>query len=72
MRITISYSGNTLTKEVPAGTTVSGLVNDTNLKAVLGFGSVDAIAGGQTLSPDAELRDGDEITLTTKASQKAA
>lgn len=75
MTIKIKFSGNELTRQFDAGATVtvSSIITDASMKAALGFGSnVEAQLAGQTLSNDAILRDGDVITVVTKANSKAA
>lgn len=74
MRISISYSGNTFSKEYAAGATVtvSSVITDRNLKAAMGFGdNVQAQLGGTSVANDVILRDGDHIVVVTKANEKA-
>lgn len=72
IKVTIEFSGNSISKSVSAGTTVGAVISDANLKAVLGFGSnVEAQIDGVTAANDAALSEGDTVTIVTKANTKA-
>ena len=73
IKVTIAYSGNSITKNVAAGTTVGSILTDANLKAVLGFGqNIEAQVNGASAESAVVLSDGDELDLVTKANTKAA
>jgi len=69
--ITIEYSGNELRKQFPEGTRVSDVINDPNVRAVLGFGGVDVLINGVTVTDETPVADGDSLVLVTRASAKA-
>jgi hypothetical protein len=73
MKITVSFSGNTITKTVASGTTVGTILADRNLQAVLGFGAnVQGQVDGVKVGNEAALNEGDELEIVTKANEKAA
>lgn len=53
--------------------TVGEIVNDSNLRAFLGYPeSIAAVIDGETVSQDTYVNDGDEILLEKQAAAKAA
>lgn len=73
MQVTINFGvGNSITKSYPVGTTVSQVLGDSNLKAVLGYGeNVTAVIDGVRQPGTAELSDGDAIQVETSVGCKA-
>lgn len=74
MKVSIHFGiGNSVTKEYAAGTTVSQVLGDSNLKAVLGYGdNVRAVIDGVPQPGTAELSEGDAIHVETNVGCKAA
>lgn len=73
MQVTIHFGiGNSVSKQYPSGTTVNTVLQDTNLRAVLGYGeNVRAVVDGVPQPGTAELSDGDEIHVETNVGCKA-
>lgn len=73
MQITIRFgSTNELTRTVNDRYTVGDVLNDSNIRAALGFGSnVHALVDGQVQNPSTRLEDGDIVVIETKANSKA-
>jgi hypothetical protein len=73
MQLTIEHGMQSVTIARPEGTTVGALLQDPNIKAVVGFGdAVTPIVDGSTVDNSYELSDGDTITLQARAAVKAA
>jgi len=73
MQLTIEHGLQSVTIARPEGTTVGALLQDANIKAVVGFGdAVTPIVDGSTVDNSYELTDGDTITLQARAAVKAA
>lgn len=70
-KITIRYAGNSLDKDFASTPTFGDIIRDTNLKAVLGFGNVEAHVDGQVQPDHGYATDGDVVTLVNKANGKA-
>lgn len=72
MQVTIRYGMESITRTVPDGTTIGQLVQDSNLKAVLGFGdNTRALINGIQMSNDVTIPYGAVITLETACNSKA-
>jgi hypothetical protein len=72
IRITVTYGMQSVTVERPEGTTVGALVNDNNLKAVIGYGeNVTPVVEGATVDLGYACEDGDEVILQARAATKA-
>lgn len=73
MQITIRFgSTNELTRTVNDRYTVGDVLNDSNIRAALGFGSnVQALVDGQVQNSSTRLEDGDLVVIETKANSKA-
>lgn len=71
-RITIKYSINELSREVPDQTTVGQLIGDTAVKAALGYGdNIKVLLHGVELPSDAVIPPGETLFVETRANQKA-
>ena len=71
-RVTVKYSINALSREVPEGTTVGQLVGDTAVKAALGFGdNIKVLLHGVELPNDAVIPPGECLFIETRANQKS-
>lgn len=68
-KITVSYAGTTLANK--NYTQIKDVLADQNLKAVLGFGNVEAQIDGVTQPLDAYLSEDDVVVLQNKANEKA-
>lgn len=73
MKITVNFGlSNSLTREVPDGTTVGQILSNSNWMTTLGYGeNVVAKIDGVTQSNDKRLVDGDEVDLEVRANTKA-
>jgi hypothetical protein len=72
MQVTIKYGIQQITKTLRDGATISGLLSDPSVKAVLGFGdNVRALIDGQEMDGSAELSEGDFVVIETRANKKA-
>lgn len=72
IRITINYSLASATKEYVAPISVRSLIQDQNLKALLGFGEdITALIDGERCSLDTLIYEESEVTLEKKAAEKA-
>ncbi len=73
MSVTIRYgSGNELRKEYPEGTTLGQIINDPNVRAVLGYGqNVTAHVGGLPQIDTVRAAQGMTISVQDKACTKA-
>lgn len=74
MLVTIKYgSGNQITKNVSAGTSLGSILGDANIRAALGFGAnVEGQIGGVTQANTLSLQEGMVVVVTDKACSKAA
>ncbi len=73
MKVSIHFGiGNSVTKEYASGTTVSQVLGDANLRAVLGYGdNVRAVIDGVPQPGTSELSEGDAIHVETNVACKA-
>lgn len=73
IRITVEFGyANSITKEVPAGTTIGQIKADRNLMAALGYGTnVAALVDGVEQGDSIVLEQDDTVTLEVKANKKA-
>lgn len=72
MQLTIEFGMQSVTVSRPEGTTVGALLQDPNIKAVVGFGEgVTPIVEGATVDNSYALEDGDTVTLQARAAVKA-
>ncbi len=74
MQITINFGlSNSITKEVPDGTTVGQILSDRTFQSALGFGdNVVAKIDGFAQDNNRRLVNGDQLDLEVRANQKAA
>ena len=74
IEVTVKYGlSKTATVDVNEGSSVRDILNNQNLKMLLGFPEkVSAVCDGVTLSLDDEINDGDVIQLEKQAAAKAA
>lgn len=73
MQVKIRYgTGNEVSKDFPAGTTLGCILNNSTIRAVLGYGrNVQGIIGGVPQSDSLVPPDGAEISVTEKSCSKA-
>jgi hypothetical protein len=73
MNITIEYGiNNSLTKSFPEGSTYGTIINDSAVKAVLGYGSnVQTIVDGVAQPLTHQAANGDVILVQVQANTKA-
>jgi hypothetical protein len=72
MQITITHGMQSVTITRPEGTTVGSIVNDANIRAVVGSGeNVTPLVEGSAVDLSYVLEEGDEVTLQGKAAVKA-
>jgi hypothetical protein len=72
MQLTIEHGMQSVTINRPEGTTIGALLQDPNIKAVVGFGdAVTPIVEGATVDNSYALQDGDTVTLQGRAAVKA-
>lgn len=73
MQVTINFGiANSITKNLPDGTTVGAVLSDRSIMAGLGFG--DNVVGkidGQTQDANRILRNGDHLDVEVRANTKA-
>jgi hypothetical protein len=73
MQITVEHGLQSAVVSRPEGTTVGQIINDSNIRAVVGSGeNVTALVEGAAVDPTYVLEEGDVVTLQGKAAVKAA
>lgn len=71
-QVTVKFASNEVRRGYPAGNTIGNILQDPNLRAVLGFGdNVEARIDGVTQSASSPVYGGEVIYLATKAASKA-
>ena len=71
-KITVRYGSEQRDVHVSSGATVGAIIADNSTKIILGYGdNVKALINGVEMSGDTVPSDGDEITIETRANQKA-
>jgi 2-phosphoglycerate kinase len=72
LRVRISYGADGVDKMFDFGSTIADVVQNSNLKAVLGFGdNIKVLVNGVEQTLDTELSDGISLVIETKANSKA-
>lgn len=72
MQITVEHGLQSVTVTRPDGTTVGQIMNDPNIRAVVGSGeNVTALVEGAAVDTAYVLEDSDTVTLQGKAAVKA-
>jgi hypothetical protein len=72
MQITIEHGMQSVTVSRPDGTTVGSVINDPNIRSVIGSGdNVSALVEGAAVDPSYVLEEGDTVTLQGRAAVKA-
>lgn len=72
-QVTIKYGLQQVTRSVPEGTTFRQVMQDSTVRAVLGYGdNVRCLIDGDEQPEDGEVSDGDVINIETRANKKAA
>lgn len=70
--VTIRYGGRTEARQYPVGSTISTVLNDRDLKAVMEWSdNVRALVGGIEQPTSAMLTDGSSIFIEMRANSKA-
>lgn len=71
-KITVSYGSDSRDVTVSSGATIGAILADNSTKIILGYGdNVKALVRGVEQSLDSVPSNGTEITLETRANQKA-
>lgn len=71
-KITVRYGSDSRPVTVSSGATVGAIIADNSTRLILGYGdNVKALINGVEMSGDTVPSDGDEITIETRANQKA-
>jgi hypothetical protein len=73
MKLTINYGPDAITKNFDGSRSISQVLSDSSIKAVLGYGdNVKALVSGVEMSNDTVLSSDTEITIETRANSKAS
>lgn len=71
-KINLRYGAESITKEVPHATTIAQLVQDPNIKSVLGYGdNIKVLINGVEMPMDAVVPTYGTLVIETAANSKA-